>query len=85
MSKSSEEQVILGAIGFTAVVVFVGAAILSGLLPLALLSGVVVFTVVFACTRELQPASWAGGGVAALITLIGVANVLSPGWHQNLL
>ena len=85
MSKSSNEEAMLGAIGFTAVAVFVGAAILSGLLPLALLSGVLVFTVVLACTRELLPASWAGGGVAVLITMIGVLNVLSPGWHQSLL
>ena len=69
-------------VGILAVVVVVFAAIQSGLLPWAFLSGVAVFTAVFIYSREFQPAAWAGGIVAGLITSIGVFNVLAPGWYN---
>ena len=79
MNRRTEQEV---GLGLVAVVVFVAAAIQSGLLPWAFLSGVVVFTVVLIYSRALQPAIWTGGSAAVLVTLIGVLNVLAPGWHN---
>ncbi len=81
MSRRAEQDFGM-FVGIVAVLVVVAAAIQSGLLPWAFLSGVAVFTAVFIYSREWQPASWAGGSVAALVTLIGILNVLAPGWHN---
>ena len=81
MSRRTEQDLSL-IVGIVAVVVVVTAAIQSGLLPWAFLSGVAVFTAVLIYSRELEPASWAGGSVAALVALIGTLNVLAPGWHN---
>ncbi|MCY4448812.1 MAG: hypothetical protein OXE02_08230 [Chloroflexi bacterium] len=86
MSKRSEQDALLvAAIGFVAVGVFMVAAIQSGLLPWAFLFGALAFTAMLVLSRDLKLASGVGGIVTVLITMIGVANVLSPGWHQNLL
>ena len=86
MSKRSEQEFLLvSAVGFVAVSVFAIAAIQSGLLYWAFLFGVLAFTATLVLSRDLKLASGAGGIVAVLITMIGVANVLSPGWHQSLL
>lgn len=86
MSKRSEQEaLIIGAIAFVAAGVIVIAAIQSGLLPWAFLLGILTFAATLVLSRDLKLASGAGGMVAMLITMIGVANVLSPGWHQDLL
>ena len=75
-------EVIAAAVVFVCAAIFVFAAIQSGLLPWALLFGVVVFAAVLIYTREFQLASMAGVIVAGLIAGIGVFNVLAPGWYN---
>ncbi len=61
------------------------AAIQSGAIPWAILFGALAFVAALGLFRQWQPALWTGGSVAGVITMIGILNVLVPGWHQNLI
>ncbi len=69
---------------FAAVFILVAVVVESGLLLPALGSGVVVSFIVWALFRKMEPALRTGGVAGGLIILIGIFNVVVPGWHNNL-
>ncbi len=74
----------LVAIGLGIGVILVLLAVTSGVLPWAILGGVVVAGVAYWQTYEWETAGIAGAIAAGAILLIGGMSVLSPGWYQGL-
>ena len=60
-------------------------AIQSGVIPLAILLGAITSVVWFAVSREWKSSLVAGGTVAIAIMVVGILNVLFPGWHSDML
>lgn len=84
MDNRDPAPLIVCAIGFVAASILLYAVIESGLLPLAIGLGVVVFVATLVVSRQWMLGLWAGGYVTAAIAMIGAFNVLAPGWYQNL-
>ena len=63
---------------------FLFVAFTSGVMPWAILFGAITSVGWFAISREWKPALGAGSGVAGAIMVIGILNVLTPGWFTTL-
>ena len=84
MSSKREQELALIVVGVILLILLL-AAIQSGAIPWAILFGTLSFVAALWLFRHWQPALWTGGSVAGVITMIGILNVLVPGWHQNLI
>ena len=72
------------AIGIGTLVILI-LVIDSGVLPLAIFLGLVIFGATWFASRDLRTSALAGGGTTGVVSLLGVLAMLSPGWYQNLL
>ena len=70
------------AIGAVVLVVLV---IQSGVLWWAIPAGIVSASTAFYFLRDLKVASIAGASATAGISLLGVVNLLNPGWYSTVL
>ena len=84
MSSKREQELAPILVGVILLILLL-AAIQSGAIPWAILFGTLAFAAALWLFRQWQPALWTGGSVAGAITVIGILNVLVPGWHQNLI
>ena len=85
MSKRHTEENMIWATGMMAVVVLVSLAVWSGVLPWAFFGGVAAALVVYLVTRAWDIAFGVGFAIAALILLLGIVSLVSPGWYQDLI
>ena len=83
--SSKREQELAPILAGAILLILLLAAIQSGAIPWAILFGTLAFAAALWLFRQWQPALWTGGSVAGMITVIGILNVLVPGWHQNLI
>lgn len=74
-------QEIIGKIFATGVgaLVFIALAVQSGVLPLAILLGVVVFGVTILVTQKLKAASLLGGFATLAVSALGIGTMLASG------
>ena len=84
MGSKSEQDLVLNVVAGVILLILLLAAIQSGAIPWAILFGTLAFVAALWLFRQWQHALWTGGSVAGAITVIGILNVLVPGWHQNL-
>lgn len=80
------EKDVLTVVGLViAALVFVALAFESGVLPWAILLGLVTSAAALLGVRQWKPACAAGGGVAVVVSVFGIWAMVSPGWYQGLL
>ena len=77
------DKKLVGAIIGLVIVMF--AAAISGVLPLAILIGIVAGVLTLALTREYQAAAVIGSVVFFTVSAIGIATMISPEWYRGLL
>lgn len=72
-------------LGILAVIGFLTLALESGVLPWAIILGLLTSAVMLLWLREWKSACLAGGGVAFVIVSFGILALLSPGWYRDLM
>lgn len=63
---------------------FVVLAFASGVLPWAIAIGAAAGAVSFLIRRTWQIALFWGGSTAVMVSALGIATMLSPGWYEGL-